>query len=77
MMLEYCDWERWLTIENDDLYRRIENDDREWLLNMTEIIINDDDGWRVDMALGSQQHEQGKAVFLGNLDFKTSEDDIR
>jgi hypothetical protein len=32
---------------------------------------------RVDMALGSQQHEQGKAVFLGNLDFKTSEDDIR
>ncbi len=41
------------------------------------VIINDDDGWRVDMALGSQQHEQGKAVFLGNLDFKTSEDDIR
>jgi hypothetical protein len=33
--------------------------------------------FRVDMALGSQQHEQGKAVFLGNLDFKTSEDDIR
>jgi hypothetical protein len=29
------------------------------------------------MALGSQQHEQSKAVFLGNLDFKTSEDDIR
>ena len=30
------------------------------------------------MAEGSSsQHEQNKAVFLGNLDFKTAEDDIR
>ena len=34
--------------------------------------------FRVDMAEGSSsQHEQNKAVFLGNLDFKTAEDDIR
>jgi len=32
---------------------------------------------RVDMSLNSKSHEQNKAIFLGNLNFKTHEDDVR
>jgi len=32
---------------------------------------------RVDMALKGKNHDNKKAVFLGNLDFKTEEEDVR
>ena len=32
---------------------------------------------RVDMALKGKTHDNKKAVFLGNLDFKTEEEDVR
>eukprot|EP00088_Acartia_fossae_P022523 TRINITY_DN23703_c0_g1_i1.p1 TRINITY_DN23703_c0_g1~~TRINITY_DN23703_c0_g1_i1.p1 ORF type:complete len:434 (+),score=89.64 TRINITY_DN23703_c0_g1_i1:33-1334(+) len=32
---------------------------------------------RVDMSLKSDEHDQKKAVFLGNLNFKTNEEDVR